>query len=42
VDRGYWWKHRKEKERLEDLGGDGTIILKQIFKNWNGEGHGLD
>jgi hypothetical protein len=29
-----------KRERLEDLGVGGSIILKWIFENW--VGHGLD
>jgi len=27
-----------ERDHLEDLGTDGSIILKRIFKNWIGKG----
>jgi hypothetical protein len=40
VHTGFWWGSLREREHLEDLGVDGTIILKWIFNKWDG-GHGL-
>ena len=35
VHVGFWWGNMKERDHLEDLGIDGTIILKYIFKKWD-------
>jgi hypothetical protein len=38
---GFWWGNLRERDHLDDPGADGRIILKWIFKKWDG-GHGLD
>jgi hypothetical protein len=35
VHRGFWWKNLRERNNLEDLGVNGRIILKCIFKKWD-------
>jgi len=37
VHARFWWADPREREHLEDLGVDGTTILKFIFKKWDEE-----
>jgi hypothetical protein len=32
---GFWWGDLRERGHLEDLGIDGKVILKWIFKKWD-------
>ena len=32
---GFWWGNLRERNHLEELGVDGWIILKWIFKKWD-------
>lgn len=32
----FWWGKVKKREHLEDLDVEGRIILKEIFKKYNG------
>jgi hypothetical protein len=37
----YRWGYLSEIDDLEDLGADGNIVLKWVFKKWD-KAHGLD
>jgi hypothetical protein len=45
VERGgvyrVWWGNLRKRDYLEDLGISGKIILRWIFRKWDG-GNGLD
>jgi len=36
--RAFWWGNQRERGHLEDPGIDGTIILRWVFRNWDGGG----
>jgi hypothetical protein len=35
---GFWWGNLRVRDHLEETGVDGRIILKWIFRKWDGEG----
>jgi hypothetical protein len=35
---GCWWGNLRERHHFEDRGVDGRIILRWIFRKWNGGG----
>jgi len=41
VYAGFWLGIPRERDHLEDLDVDGRIILRWIFRNWDG-GRGLN
>jgi len=36
--RAFWWENLRDRGHLEDPGINGTIILRWIFRKWDG-GH---
>jgi hypothetical protein len=37
VHTGFWWGYLRKGDHLGDPGIDRRIILKRIFKKWNGD-----
>jgi hypothetical protein len=37
VDTVFWWGDLMERVQLEETGVDGRVILRWIFKKWDGE-----
>ena len=37
VHTGFWWGDPREEHHLDDLDLDGRIILRYIFRVWDGE-----
>jgi len=35
--KGFWWGDLRERGLLEDLVVDGRIILRLIFRKWDGD-----
>jgi hypothetical protein len=35
VHAGFWWGNLRERDSLEHLGTDRTIILKLMLKKWD-------
>jgi hypothetical protein len=42
VQTGFWWGNLRERDHLEDLGVDGRIILRWIFRKWGGDMDWID
>jgi hypothetical protein len=36
VHSGFWWGNLRENDHLEDPGVDRRIILRWIFRKWDG------
>jgi hypothetical protein len=36
VNTGFWWGNSSERNHFDDPGIDGRIILRWIFRKWNG------
>jgi len=38
VNTEFWWGNLRERDHFKDVGIDERIILKWIFKKWDGGG----
>jgi hypothetical protein len=36
MHRELWWGHLRKRSHMENSGIDKKVILKRIFKKWNG------
>jgi len=36
VHTGFWWRTIRERDHLKETGADGSIILRWIFRMWEG------
>jgi hypothetical protein len=34
--KGFWWGNLRKRDHLEDPGLDGRVILRWIFRKWDG------
>jgi hypothetical protein len=37
VHIGFWWGNLRDRDNLGDVRTEGKLILKSIFKEWDGE-----
>jgi len=37
---GFRWRNLRERDHFEDAGVDGRMILRWIFREWDGRGMG--
>jgi len=38
VRTGFWWGNLRERDHLEEPGIDGRIIVRKIYRKWDGGG----
>jgi hypothetical protein len=42
VYAGFWWENLRKRDHLEDQDVDGRVVVKYIFKKWDGGIDGID
>jgi len=42
VHTSFWWRNLMERDHLEEPGVDGRIILRWIFRKWEGGMNWID